>query len=69
LANGSESPKVFDAYVPNIIKDEFTVDPNPAGNCHEKLNNAVLSPSGYYTGFFHKDFEGLYAQLNESSLV
>ena len=30
-------------------------------NDHEHLHNAKLSPTGYYTGWFHKDYEGLYA--------
>lgn len=32
------------------------------GNDHEELHNAKLSPTGYYNGFHHKDFEGNYAQ-------
>ena len=32
------------------------------GNDHEELHNAKLGPDGYYTGFFHKDFEGKFAQ-------
>jgi hypothetical protein len=32
------------------------------GNDHEALHNAKLSPDGYYDGFFHKDYQGNYAQ-------
>lgn len=32
------------------------------GNDHEELHNAKLSPEGYYTGWFHKDYQGNYAQ-------
>jgi hypothetical protein len=32
------------------------------GNDHEALSNAKLAPNGYFDGFFHKDFEGNYAQ-------
>jgi len=31
------------------------------GNDHHPLHNAKLNPDGYYTGFFHKDYQGLYA--------
>lgn len=37
-------------------------DMKRVGNDHEELHNAKLSPDGYYDGFFHKDFEGNYAQ-------
>jgi hypothetical protein len=30
------------------------------GNDHTPLHNAKLSPTGYYTGFFHKDYLGNY---------
>ena len=33
------------------------------GNNHEPLHNAKLSPTGYYNGFFHKDYQGKYAQM------
>jgi hypothetical protein len=32
------------------------------GNTHHHLHNAKLSPNGYYTGFFHKDYKGNYVQ-------
>jgi len=32
------------------------------GNDHHPLHNSKLNPDGYYTGFFHKDYQGLYAQ-------
>merc|ERR1712100_120698 len=37
-------------------------DMKRVGNDHEELHNAKLSPDGYYNGWFHKDFEGNYAQ-------
>ena len=39
-------------------------DMKRVGNDHEKLHNAKLSPNGYFTGFYHKDFAGNYAQVN-----
>jgi hypothetical protein len=33
------------------------------GNDHEPLHNAKLSPTGYYNGFYHKDYQGKYAQV------
>jgi len=32
------------------------------GNDHQALHNAKLSPDGYHNGFYHKDFEGKFAQ-------
>ena len=32
------------------------------GNDHTPLVNPKLSPVGYYNGFFHKDYQGKYAQ-------
>lgn len=37
-------------------------DMKRVGNDHEELHNAKLSPDGYFNGFFHKDYEGNYAQ-------
>jgi hypothetical protein len=37
-------------------------DMKRVGNDHEELHNAKLSPDGYYNGWFHKDYEGNYAQ-------
>lgn len=37
-------------------------DMKRVGNDHEELHNAKLSPDGYYNGYFHKDYEGNYAQ-------
>lgn len=39
------------------------------GNDHESLHNAKLSPNGYYTGFFHKDYQGNYAQHKNSKAI
>lgn len=36
-------------------------------NKHEPLHNAVLSPDGYYKGWFHKDYKGFYSQLNANT--
>ena len=38
-------------------------------NDHEPLHNAKLSPTGYYTGWFHKDYQGLYGQLDWESFI
>lgn len=37
-------------------------DMKRVGNDHEALHNSKLDPKGYYTGFFHKDYQGNYAQ-------
>jgi hypothetical protein len=37
-------------------------DMKRVGNDHEDLHNAKLAPEGYFTGFFHKDYEGNYVQ-------
>ncbi len=52
--NGPYDPNVVDA--PEDIKR--------VGNDHTPLHNAKLSPDGYYTGFFHKDYKGNYAQVD-----
>jgi len=31
------------------------------------LHNAKLSPEGFYTGFFHKDYQGFYPQTGRAS--
>ena len=49
--NGPYDPNVADA--PEDIKR--------VGNDHTPLHNAKFSPTGYYTGFFHKDYKGNYA--------
>lgn len=36
------------------------------GNDHTPLVNPKLSPTGYYNGFFHKDYQGKYAQQRSS---
>lgn len=50
----------FSPYDPAVA--DAPEDIKRVGNDHEELHNAKLSPDGYYTGFFHKDFEGNYAQ-------
>ena len=37
-------------------------DMKRVANDHEELHNAKLGPDGYFDGFFHKDFEGKFAQ-------
>merc|ERR1719240_29236 len=49
------------AYDPNVA--DAPEDMPRVGNDHEELHNAKLSPEGYYTGWFHKDHEGNYAQM------
>lgn len=40
-------------------------DMKRVGNDHEELHNAKLGPDGYFDGFFHKDFQGNYAQVKK----
>jgi hypothetical protein len=46
-------------YDPNVA--DAPEDMPRVDNDHEELHNAKLSPDGYYTGWFHKDYEGKYA--------
>ena len=48
-------PEVVDA--PEAMKRAVDL-----GNDHEEPHNAKLGPDGYFTGFFHKDYEGKFAQ-------
>jgi hypothetical protein len=48
----------YDAEVADAPEDMKRV-----GNDHEELHNAKLAPDGYYTGFYHKDYKGNYAQV------
>lgn len=48
-------------YDPNVV--DAPEDIKRVGNDHEELHNAKLSPTGYYKGFFHKDYKGNYAQV------
>jgi len=57
--NGPYDPNVVDA--PEDIKR--------VGNDHTPLHNAKLSPTGYYTGFFHKDYKGNYAQVDSGDYM
>lgn len=54
----SDDNSPYDPDVADAPEDIKRVD-----NDHEELHNAKLSPDGYYTGYFHKDFEGKYAQV------
>lgn len=55
VANDENSP-----YDPDVA--DAPEDIKRVGNDHEELHNAKLAPDGYYNGFFHKDFQGNYAQ-------
>ena len=46
-------------YDPDVV--DAPEDMPRVGNDHEALYNSHLSPEGYYTGFFHKDYQGNYA--------
>jgi len=54
----------FSPYDPDVV--DAPEDMPRVGNDHEVLHNAKLSPDGYYNGFFHKDYEGNYAQRRHS---
>ena len=51
------------AYDPDVA--DAPEDMTREGNDHNEYHNAKLSPEGYYDGFFHKDFEGNYAQQRQ----
>lgn len=61
VANDNNSP--FDPDVADAPEDIKRL-----GNDHHPLSNAKLSPNGYYNGFFHKDFQGNYAQKSSRTL-
>ena len=50
----------FSPHDPEVV--DAPEDMKRVANDHEELHNSKLSPDGYYTGFFHKDFEGNYSQ-------
>jgi hypothetical protein len=58
--HGTQDEDFHTPYDPEVV--DAPEDLPRVGNDHEALSNAKLSPEGYYNGFFHKDFEGNYAQ-------
>ena len=48
---GSDDFSPYDPDVADAPEDSFRT-----GNDHQPLSNAKLSPDGYYTGYFHKDY-------------
>ena len=58
--HGTQNEDFNTAYDPDVV--DAPEDLPRVGNDHEALSNAKLSPNGYYDGFFHKDFEGNFAQ-------
>jgi len=57
----SDDNSPYDPDVADAPEDIKRVD-----NDHEEYHNAKLSPDGYYTGWFHKDYQGNYAQKKHS---
>ena len=57
---GHHQEDYISPYDPNVA--DAPEDIKRVGNDHEELHNAKLSPTGYYKGFFHKDYQGNYAQ-------
>ena len=64
--HGTEDQDFKTAYDPDVV--DAPEDLPRVGNDHEALSNAKLSPTGYYDGFFHKDFEGKYVQMRRIPL-
>ena len=58
--HGTQVEDTHSPYDPDVA--DAPEDLPRVGNDHQALVNAKLSPNGYYNGFFHKDFEGVYAQ-------
>lgn len=61
VANDDNSP-----YDPDVA--DAPEDMKRVGNDHESLHNAKLAPDGYFNGFFHKDFQGNYAQKKSHNM-
>lgn len=61
--HGTEKMDNVSPYDPDVV--DAPEDMPRVGNDHERLHNAKLSPNGYYTGWFHKDYQGNYAQSHE----
>ena len=60
--HGTEHMDNKSPYDPDV--DDAPEDLKRVANDHEPLVNPKLSPTGYYNGFFHKDYQGNYAQHN-----
>jgi len=58
--HGTQAEDMWSPYDPDVA--DAPEDMPRVGNDHEALHNAKLAPNGYYNGFFHKDYEGVYAQ-------
>jgi hypothetical protein len=58
--HGTRPEDNFSPYDPDVV--DAPEDIKRVGNDHTPLHNAKLAPKGYYTGFFHKDYKGMYAQ-------
>ena len=52
--HGTQYEDFNTAYDPEVV--DAPEDMPRVGNDHETLHNGKLSPDGYYTGFFHKDY-------------
>ena len=57
---GTDPMDFLTAHDPDVV--DAPEDMPRVGNTHQALHNAKLSPNGYYTGFFHKDYKGNYVQ-------
>ena len=58
--HGTEHMDDLSPYDPDV--GDAPEDLKRVGNDHTPLVNPKLSPTGYYTGFFHKDAFGMYNQ-------
>lgn len=59
--HGTHPSDDLSPYDPDVA--DAPEDIKRVGNDHTPLHNAKLSPTGYYKGFFHKDYKGRYAQV------
>jgi hypothetical protein len=60
--HGTEHMDDYSPYDPDV--GDAPEDLKRVGNDHEPLVNPKLSPTGYYNGFFHKDYQGNYHQMS-----
>jgi hypothetical protein len=65
--HGTQAEDFWTAYDPDVA--DAPEDLPRVGNDHEALTNAKLSPTGYYTGFFHKDYQGNYVQKGRRTIM
>jgi hypothetical protein len=63
---GTLSTDRIGVYDPDVA--DAPEDIRRVGNDHTPLHNAKLSPTGYYTGFFHKDYLGNYPQVKSEKV-